>query len=261
MLRPAAKAHGQAVECGGRGGVRQAESFGGGEDRALCSVGRAGDMGAEAFQPGDFRREVMERPAAPCGEGLGTGSGRPQGLAAVEVACGPQADALVDQRGPIDPSRLGSEIGNGRQSARGRAITQRLGHFAQGGDSRRLQGRGRGGERFGKIIGADPAILDGGGIFGAGTRDADPGDAGKSGRCAGEIFSGLPEEGVHRHGRIQREGGRNGAAGSLGGFEHRGKAGRGDVSVVHQHGIVSVGAFISGSLWCGSRRLRGPAGR
>ena len=234
VLGPAAHVHEQPVK--GRFGRRacQAEGGCGAQDGAVGAVRRAQDMGAEPGQPGDFGGQVIGGPFAPGGEGILPRPRGPERLAPVEMPRRPEADRPVDDRGPVGAGVARGEVGHGGQRPRPGHVG-RTGQRAQGRDILRLARAGGGGEGGAKVGVGDAAGRDGLGMGAALAQRLGPRDPAQPRRRRGQVFPGLAEEGVDRHGRVQRKGRGQGAGRGLDRGEDFGVRCLGRLVLRHQH--------------------------
>ena len=233
MLRPTTQIHQHPVKGSFGGRIGQAHLVSRPQYNALwCIVGR-GDKSAEPGQPGNFGRQIMRCPFAPGSKSPAHWCRRPQRLSPVEISCGPKAKTAGDDCGPIGIGHFGRQIGHRRQYSRGgtRASQRRL----QQRQIDRLHRRPAGDQGCGQIIVSDYAFGDASRIHCSGLGDARACHTGQPGGGCCQIITGLAEEGVNGHRRVQRKGGRNGAGCSLGCLQYARDPGRADLCMVREH--------------------------
>ena len=95
-------------------------------EQRLAAIGRVEHVRGEAAETGDLGRQVVRRERAPLRPGASRPRRGPERLTLVEVAAGPGADPLADQRGPVGapwlppraPRRSGSRSVSGSARTR-----------------------------------------------------------------------------------------------------------------------------------------------
>ena len=173
-------------------------------------LGRVGDEACEPAQTGDLGRQVMRRDRLPRGIGTLSPRRRPQCLPLVEIAGGPRAKSLGDDRRPVDSRSLGGKVGDCRQGWR--RYWRHGGGSFQRGDRCQPELGVRGRQRRGEIVVRHRAAIDPLAIPGSRHRDPGARDPRHQGSGAGKIEIGLAEIRVHRHARRERPHRRDGAA-------------------------------------------------